>query len=98
MSPKERLAILLSEKNRLGHLYEYLLSYCDFDRADLTVLESIKEKLAETEKACNRLVDGMYGLCESCGLLISEERLNAVPETRLCIECARNEERVRYSL
>ncbi|MFL7792285.1 MAG: TraR/DksA C4-type zinc finger protein [Anaerolineae bacterium] len=32
---------------------------------------------------------GTYGICERCGKPIHPDRLAVLPETRLCIECAR---------
>ena len=40
-----------------------------------------------------RITEGPYGVCQSCGTSIAEERLEAIPYARLCIECKRREER-----
>jgi DnaK suppressor protein len=37
--------------------------------------------------------DGSYGMCDSCGLEIGEERLEAMPFTRLCRDCQQEQER-----
>jgi DnaK suppressor protein len=37
--------------------------------------------------------EGTYGVCESCGLEIAEERLEAMPFSRLCRDCQQDEER-----
>jgi DnaK suppressor protein len=66
--------------------------------SDLGINESHKEtalkvaaleasQLVEIRQALERLVNGEYGDCESCGLPISLPRLEALPEARLCIEC-----------
>ena len=52
------------------------------------VLEDIKEAL-------DKLGDGSYGLCESCGQPITHDRLEAVPYAKLCLECKTKEERGR---
>lgn len=36
-----------------------------------------------------RIKEGTYGICKRCGAQISEERLDIVPHTTLCRECAR---------
>lgn len=43
--------------------------------------------LKEVHDALGRIYDGLYGKCEFCGKDINEERLEAIPFTRLCIEC-----------
>lgn len=47
-----------------------------------------REELAEVHKALGRLEEGSYGLCLECGEAISPERLEAVPYTSLCKQCA----------
>ena len=51
---------------------------------DLAILESIEAELADVEHALRRLDEGSYGTCEACGRPIDEERLEALPATRLC--------------
>jgi DnaK suppressor protein len=48
----------------------------------------LEETLAEVERALAKLDEGTYGTCESCGRTISEARLEAMPATRYCIDCA----------
>ena len=40
-------------------------------------------KIKQIDDALGRLEEGSYGVCESCGLEIAEERLEAMPFTRL---------------
>ena len=49
---------------------------------------SSTETLAEINDALAKLDAGTYGVCESCQQQISEARLEAMPEARLCITCA----------
>jgi RNA polymerase-binding transcription factor len=44
--------------------------------------------LEDVDRALEKLDDGTYGICDRCGLLISEERLEARPWTSLCMACA----------
>lgn len=57
------------------------------------VLEGIGQSgLAEIEKiraALGRIEDGSYGICLKCGEEISSERLDVVPATPFCRNCAR---------
>ncbi len=49
---------------------------------------SIQDALADVDRALKKLDEGTYGQCESCGSAITEPRLEAMPATRYCIECA----------
>jgi DnaK suppressor protein len=51
--------------------------------------DRVESRIAELEHALERLEEGSYGICESCGKPIDLERLEALPQTELCIECAR---------
>jgi RNA polymerase-binding protein DksA len=48
-----------------------------------------KSLLENVDKALRKLEAGGYGLCESCGIKIQEPRLEALPWTPLCVDCAR---------
>ena len=48
----------------------------------------LRSELDEVERALAKLDDGSYGKCETCGELISEARLEAMPATRYCIQHA----------
>src|SRR3984893_9357411 len=50
-------------------------------------------KIKQIDDALGRLDDGAYGVCESCGLEIAEERLQALPFTRLCRDCQQEQEK-----
>jgi DnaK suppressor protein len=50
--------------------------------------------LEKIQKAIDRLEDGTFGVCEECGEKISVKRLEARPETTLCIRCKEDQERV----
>jgi len=40
-----------------------------------------------------RLADSSYGVCQSCGFEIAEERIEALPFTRVCRDCQQDRER-----
>ena len=48
----------------------------------------LEETLTEVERALAKLDEGTYGVCEVCGKDIGEARLEAMPATRYCIDCA----------
>ncbi|HEY8543684.1 MAG TPA: TraR/DksA C4-type zinc finger protein [Acidimicrobiales bacterium] len=43
--------------------------------------------IEEIEDALARLDAGTYGICEGCGQPIAPARLEAIPETRTCVNC-----------
>lgn len=56
---------------------------------DLALRERSRAELERVEAALRRLDDGTYGTCESCGNPIAPERLEAIPWSATCIDCAR---------
>ena len=60
----------------------------ELDRALLEQLESRAETLRQ---ALARVGKGTYGVCERCGKPIHPDRLAVLPDTKLCIECAREQ-------
>jgi RNA polymerase-binding transcription factor DksA len=60
-----------------------------FERAQLAALIGQAEhRLADLDRALERVRVGSYGICERCGEAISAERLAARPAARTCIGCA----------
>src|SRR5688500_16988001 len=53
---------------------------------DLSILDSVEGELADIEHALQRLDDGTYGTCEACGKPIGDDRLEAMPATRYCLD------------
>jgi DnaK suppressor protein len=49
-------------------------------------------KLKAIEDAIDRIGEGSYGVCESCESEIAEGRLQAMPFTRLCVQCQADRE------
>jgi DnaK suppressor protein len=49
--------------------------------------------LDKIDKALIKIEDGSFGMCESCEEEISAKRLEARPETTLCIRCKEDQER-----
>lgn len=52
-----------------------------------------RAKSQQIDDALARIADGSYGVCESCGLEIADERLRILPFTRLCRDCQQDQER-----
>ena len=53
---------------------------------NVSLLEQVDDELLEVEAAVQRLERGTYGTCQVCGRPIGEERLEAMPATRFCVE------------
>ena len=47
-----------------------------------------RRKVKSMQEALHRHEEGTYGICERCGSEISAQRLEALPQARLCIQCA----------
>ncbi len=62
------------------------------ERENDDVLEEIaketKLSIANLKAALHRIDDDNYGLCRKCGEEIAPARLDALPESTLCVHCA----------
>lgn len=82
------------EANKDEGLDTYDLASEERDREISFILSNRERvKIKQIDDALARLDDGSYGVCESCGLEIAEERLQAMPFTRLCRDCQQDQER-----
>jgi DnaK suppressor protein len=60
-----------------------------FERSKVSaMLLHSRSRLAEVDRALERVEAGTYGLCETCGRPIPVERLLARPVARHCVGCA----------
>src|SRR3972149_450046 len=93
-----------SESNHLKHEIGDIYDIASKERErelSLMLGDRERKKLAEVEDALERINDKTYGACEECGEPIAENRLRALPFTRVCVECqSRNEreQRIRGGL
>ena len=53
---------------------------------NVSLLEQVDDELQEIDAATQRLERGTYGTCQACGRPIGDERLEAMPATRFCID------------
>ncbi len=58
----------------------------------LRIRDRERKLILKIREALQRIEDGSFGICESCGDDIGTERLEARPVTTLCIECKRKQE------
>ena len=61
---------------------------------DIGVGRTLEAGLARTERALAKLDDGSYGVCDACGAPIPPRRLQAMPDSVLCVSCAASEPRL----
>jgi DnaK suppressor protein len=74
----------------------------EMDLASSEYLQSFTFRLRGREKtflkkidhALKKIEDGNFGVCEECEEPISLKRLEARPETTLCIRCKEDQERI----
>lgn len=53
----------------------------------LALVQHIRERLTQVECVLEKLEKGTYGLCDSCGKPIPLARLEAMPQSNLCLDC-----------
>jgi len=58
----------------------------------LRIRDRERKLIMKIREALQRIEDGTFGQCESCGDDIKLKRLKARPVTTLCIECKRKQE------
>src|SRR6266480_6471632 len=55
----------------------------------LSLIESEEGRMKEINAALDRIEHGGFGRCEECQKVIPKARLQALPFTRYCVDCAR---------
>jgi DnaK suppressor protein len=53
----------------------------------MALVHGLERKLDSIEYALRQAREGTYGICDRCGETIDPARLEAVPETTLCVKC-----------
>lgn len=102
--PSSVRADLTSERDRLATQIDKLEPSTSEDRVDdnfadlgqvaaeqgenQALAAQLRTELAEVERALQKIDDGTYGLCETCGEPIAPARLEAMPAARFCIDHA----------
>ncbi|MDX5357606.1 MAG: TraR/DksA family transcriptional regulator [Rhodobacterales bacterium] len=91
-----RLATL---RTRLQGIEHELSSHQSKDWDDMAIEQETDEvlegmghsglqEMRQIESALQRMADGDYGYCTKCGAEIAPERLDALPHTPFCRNCA----------
>jgi RNA polymerase-binding transcription factor DksA len=94
---EERLAELRRRLSRIGHDLEQPVSANFSEQAGERETDEVLEDLGEAGvqevrmigAALQRIENDEYGICVRCGEPIAEERLDILPHTPLCRNCAR---------
>jgi len=55
---------------------------------ELSIEQNTLDLLSKANRALERVEAGTYGICETCGKAIPVERLDVLPHSTLCVECA----------
>jgi RNA polymerase-binding protein DksA len=55
---------------------------------ELSIEQNTLDLIGKVDHALARIKTGKYGICESCGAAIPIERLDVLPYSTLCVECA----------
>jgi RNA polymerase-binding transcription factor DksA len=54
---------------------------------DLALSAAARQSVADIDAALARLDDNTYGVCTAAGDIIPRERLEAIPEAAVCVNC-----------
>ncbi|WP_142119662.1 TraR/DksA family transcriptional regulator [Rarobacter faecitabidus] len=60
---------------------------------ELSMINNLRDLLAQNNRALERIDNKTYGQCEQCGQAIGKARLQAFPRATLCVTCKQREER-----
>lgn len=60
---------------------------------EISLANNARGVFEQSARALARLLDGSYGVCESCGSPIGKNRLLAFPRATLCMTCKSKQER-----
>ena len=99
LSHLERTALGQSQREQSGDLSAYSFHMADMgtdamEREKAFLFASAEGRLLyHIDEALRKLYRGEYGKCEECGKQIARERLEAIPNARLCIVCKSKEEK-----
>ncbi len=94
-------ALKTSQRDAAGDLSAYSLHMADmatdnYDREfALNLADNEQKILNRIETALEKIDEGKFGLCETCGKKIAKVRLKAVPYAELCVPCQEKQEKKR---
>lgn len=62
--------------------------WLDIEAMQTPVAENVRRELSEIDAALQRISEGRYGTCQSCGGPMGLQRIRAIPEARYCMGCS----------
>ena len=74
--------VMTADKNELADAFEQL-------EGRAAIEDKLEEQLTFINEALEKTKKGKYGICETCGEQISEDRLEANPAAKNCIKHAK---------
>jgi RNA polymerase-binding protein DksA len=94
---RQNLTAFIDKKQNLRHGME-VSNPGQGDRAmdsrlknkETLLINHVEHQLEDVNQALDRLENGTYGICISCGENIQAARLEIMPSAAFCIECQRN--------
>jgi DnaK suppressor protein len=60
---------------------------------NFSLSDAERNMLMQIDEAFERIKDGAFAVCTNCGNTIGEKRLQAIPWTPFCIDCAELQEK-----
>lgn len=84
---RSELQLIELESSLTGMLRDHDTLQEDRDSAR-QVVDAIRADVRQTKRALDRVADGTYGRCASCGMGIAAERVAAIPTVERCGRCA----------
>jgi len=79
----------MNPSGNLSHLPIHLADAAsDGVEAEAHLIQNEQQILSEVQAALQRIHDGTFGVCQNCQCEIADARLDALPYTAYCVECA----------
>ncbi len=91
-----RPAEVRREGSPFGKREEEATESFEFEKR-LALEKQIRDHLAEVEHALSKFEKETYGLCDDCGQPIAPDRLEALPQASLCVNCKAKNAKGRFS-
>jgi RNA polymerase-binding protein DksA len=84
-APKSEPQVIGSDRSALAQSYV-------FQQRKFNTLARAQRTIKQVEAALERMDEGTYGVCLSCGQSIQAGRLQALPHTEFCVHCKEAQE------
>ena len=76
----------IRESTVYGKREEIVTAFSDFEMNNVNINKT-RDRLQEIERALVKITDDSYGFCDICGATIPRQRLEALPQTNVCLPC-----------